>query len=367
MTFISIKQLQEGMVLERDVYFFDARTSRLAMLRSGGVLTQSYINRMRELGILGVYIQTEKDEIDSENKFSRVPPALKEEALNGVRSAFEMLERTTVETIHVSSINQTVDISRKLVDTLVSESKILVNIADLRVYDDYTYNHSLGVTILSIAIGLSLGFNRKDLYDLALCALLHDIGKITIPIEIISKPARLTTDEFEVVKRHAANGAQFLLKSNLVSKKICGGVLSHHERYDGTGYPNRLSGENIPLFGRIICVADVYDALTSVRPYREPSSPPEAIEYIMGGSGKLFDICVVNAFLTKISPYPVGSCVKLSNGKMAIVVKQNEYNPLRPVVQLFEQIKTPLDLYRQRELQNIVINGICTVDTDEII
>ena len=366
MTSISIRHLQEGMVLDRDVYLFDTKTSNVAMLRAGGILTRDYIEKLAQLGIPGVYIETEEDVSESNLRSSYVKPELKKEALSSIQATFATFKHTTINNIQVDSINETINVSKALVDAVISNSNIMLNIADLRMYDDYTYNHSLGVTILSIAIGLSLSLKRSELYDLALCGLLHDIGKMGVPIEIISKPSRLTAEEYNIVKVHPVLGAQFILNHKIGNNKICSGVLTHHERYDGTGYPNGLSGENIPLFGRIISVADVYDALTSARPYRNPSSAPEAIEYIMGGSGKIFDIKVVTAFLKRVSPYPVGSCVKLSNGKMAIVIRQNVINPLRPVVQLFEQVKKPLDLYDQRELQNVVISDICTVKTEEI-
>lgn len=355
------------MVLDRDVYLYDSKTSNVAMLRAGGVLTKSYIEKLAQMGILGVYIQTNDDEYETQTHYSKLKQEIKEEALSRIRSTYDMFSNTTIQNINVNSINPTIEVSRQLVDTLVSNSEIMINIEDLRLYDDYTYNHSLGVAILSIAIGLSLALKRNELYDLSLCALLHDLGKMAIPIDIISKPSRLTAEEYSIVKRHPTLGTQFILSQKYANKSICSGVLTHHERFDGTGYPNGLAGDSIPLFGRIISVADVYDALTSSRPYRDPSSAPEAIEYIMGGSGKIFDIKVVSAFLKKVSPYPVGSCVKLSNGKTAVVIKQNEFNPLRPVVQLFEEVKTPLDLYYQRDLQNIVIKGTCTIETDEIL
>ena len=367
MTFISIKHLREGMVLDRDVYMFDSKTSKVAMLRAGGVLTKAYIDKLSDMGILGVYIQSHQDEIPQSRDFATVKPDMKKEAISRIKTAYSLFNNTTFNNVHVDSIKETSDIARQLVDTLVNNKGIFVNVEDLRLYDDYTYNHSLGVAILSIAIGLSLSLKRTELYELALCALLHDIGKMGVPIEIISKPTRLTVEEYNIVKSHPMLGAQFAIRQNITNKAICSGILTHHERYDGMGYPHGLAGENIPLFGRIISVADVYDALTSARPYREPSAAPEAIEYIMGASGKAFDINVVSAFLRRVAPYPVGSCVRLSNGKMAIVVKQNDHNPLRPVVRLFERVKVPLDLYYQRDLQNIVIDEICTVQTDVII
>lgn len=367
MTFLSLKHLREGMVLDRDVYLYDSKTSNVAVLRSGGVLTENYIKKLSQMGILGVYVQTSEDALENHPQNLKLQKKIKEQAISKIRDTYNMFRDNTIQNINVNSISPTIEVSRQLVDTLISDSDIMLNVEDLRLYDDYTYNHSLGVAILSIAIGLSLALNRNELYDLSLCALLHDLGKVKIPIEIIAKPARLTTEEYNIVKLHPVFGAQFIVHQKYATKNICGGVLTHHERFDGTGYPNGLAGNSIPLFGRIISVADVYDALTSSRPYRDPSSAPEAIEYIMGGSGKIFDIQVVSAFLKKVSPYPVGSCVELSNGKKAVVIRQNEFNPLRPVVQLFEDFKNPLDLYYQRDLQNIVIKGTCSVETDEIL
>ena len=130
--------------------------------------------------------------------------------------------------------------------------------------------------------------------------------------------------------------------------------MSHHEKWDGTGYPNKLSKTNIPLFGRIITVADVYDALTSTRPYRKPSEPTEAIEYIMGGVGTYFDEDIVNLFLRRIAPYPAGIKILLSNGKPAQVIKNNPDQPLRPVISLSGTGEL-LDLYNDPTTYNVVI------------
>jgi HD-GYP domain-containing protein (c-di-GMP phosphodiesterase class II) len=365
MTFVPIDKLEAGMMLDRDVYLYDYKTCKVAMLRSGQVLTQPYIEKLDELEILGAYIHSfEKKEVQKVLQ----PPIrreLKQEAVSSVQQVFEMFDQTA-QNINVSSINQTMAVSKKLVNALKSNKEAKLSIANLKLYDDYTYNHSFGVSVLSIAIGLALELKTNDLYELGFCALLHDIGKMSVPIEIISKPSKLTPEEFEIVKKHPAKGAEFFLRHNLANRRICAGVLSHHEKFDGTGYPNGLSGEDIPLFGRIISIADVYDALTSVRPYRQPSSPPEAIEYIMGSSGNAFDLTIVEAFLKKVSPYPVGSCVKLSNGEIAIIVQQNELHPLRPIIRLFNEPDVILDLYQQRDLQNVVIEDICNISTDQL-
>jgi HD-GYP domain len=365
MTFVPIDQLEEGMMLDRDVYLYDYRTCKIAMLRSGQILTQNYIQKLDELQILGAYIHTDENKEVFSPVSSPIKRELKQEAITSVKRVFEMFDKGA-QNININCINQTMEVSKKLVDAMKTNRDVKLSIENLKLYDDYTYNHSFGVSVLSIAIGLSLKLKTGDLYDLGFCALMHDIGKMAVPIEIISKPARLTTDEFQIVKQHPEIGAEFFLQHRLANNKICAGVLTHHEKYNGTGYPNGLSGEQIPLFGRIISVADVYDALTSVRPYRDPSTPAEAIEYIMGSSGSAFDVSVVEAFLQKVSPYPIGSCVKLSSGEIAIIVEQNDFHPLRPIVRLFSSPEKTMDLYREREFQNIVIDDICNITTGQL-
>ena len=246
MTFVPISQLEEGMTLDRDVFMYDFKTSRLAMLRSGQVLTPSYIDRLSKLDILGAYIHnSEKKEFFESN--SPIKRELKEEAVSSVQHVFSMFNKST-DQININCINQTMEVSKKLVNALKNNREAKFSIEHLKLYDDYTYNHSFGVSVLSIAIGLSLNLKTNDLYDLGFCALLHDIGKMAVPIEIIAKPARLTDDEFVIVKQHPVKGAEFFLKHQLAGQRICAGVFSHHENFDGTGYPNGLRGDQIPLF-----------------------------------------------------------------------------------------------------------------------
>ena len=233
-----------------------------------------------------------------------------------------------------------------------------MGISDLQTYDENTYLHSLSVTVISIAIGTELELNKEQLCNLGVCAMLHDIGKIEIPIEIISKPAKLTKNEYDIVKTHTSLGGSYIVKNKEISNDIYLGVVSHHEKFDGTGYPNGLKKKEIPLFGRIITVSDVYDALTANRPYRTPIKPFEAIEYIMGGAGTSFDYDIVKAFLKRIEPYPIGACVRLSDGRRGKIIRKNYNFPLRPVIKIIEGKEEILDLQNNFNLKNIVINDI---------
>ena len=166
------------------------------------------------------------------------------------------------------------------------------HIAVIKNYDIYTYHHSLSVASLSLAIGIELKLDDRQLEHLVLCALLHDIGKTLIPLGVLNKSNPLTTDEFALVKSHVEKGSQYL-KEHLHDEDILRGVLYHHEKYDGSGYPHGLRGKEIPLFSRIISVVDVYDALTSLRPYRKPVPFMAAANFIMYEMKNSFDSEIV--------------------------------------------------------------------------
>lgn len=352
--FVSVEKLKPGTVLARDVYGVDTFTGHVVMLKDGQTLQMASITKLLGLDLQGVYIHDNQDfEPDI------VDDASKREVIERVKEIFDIAE-TATERLYVNNIDHVNQALEKLINKItdVDSKNIYLDVTDLRLYDDTTYNHSLGTTILSIAIGKQLRISRKDLSDLALCALLHDMGKMKIPVEIIQKPAKLTNEEFQIVRTHPKLGYDMLADKNLVSERVLNGIVSHHERIDGSGYPYHTKGKRIPFFGRIIACADVYDALTAQRPYRTPSQPNEAIEYIMGSAGRQFDSGVVKAFLKCVSPYPVGSCVKLSNGDTAVVFEQNPKNPLRPQIFLMDDPSTTIDLYSDKRYFNTLISNI---------
>jgi HD-GYP domain-containing protein (c-di-GMP phosphodiesterase class II) len=184
---------------------------------------------------------------------------------------------------------------------------------------------------------------------------MHDIGKTAVPVEIINKPSRLDEDEFNIIKNHPAAGYEYLKNANIGDEKMWLGVVCHHEKVDGSGYPLGLDGNEIPIWSRIISAADVYDALTSTRPYRTPMQPAEALEYIMGGIGSSFDYDVVSSFAKKVELYPVGSYVQLSNGVIAIVLDSK--NATRPVIRNLETGDV-YDLQSDRQLLSVVISRV---------
>jgi HD-GYP domain-containing protein (c-di-GMP phosphodiesterase class II) len=203
--------------------------------------------------------------------------------------------------------------------------------------------------------------NKDQLCDLGFAAILHDIGKVFVKKEILSKESALDDAEFEEMKHHPSLGYDYIKKVSKVSNASKIGILHHHEKFGGGGYPDNLMEEAISLYGRIIAIADVYDAMTSDRPYRKGIIPSEVIEYIMGCSNTLFDPDLVNLFIRKIAPYPIGTTVNLSNGLTGIVVENYESFSMRPKLRIFRNHGIEIPPYEislsDRAFLNITITG----------
>ena len=230
-----------------------------------------------------------------------------------------------------------------VIDSVVRNRDALVGISKLRQYDEYTYTHSINVTILATAFGEHLGLPKAELRLLGLAALFHDLGKANIPEGILNKPARLTSEEFEVMKRHPLESYEILkIKKDLPSKVILG-VVEHHEKYNGAGYPRGISGNQISLFARIIAPSDVYDALTSERVYKPGMPPNKALAVMYSMREKDFYPTIVERFIKSIGVYPVGALVRLSSGHHGVVHGSNPDTPLHPSVKVaFDQNLRPV-------------------------
>ncbi len=329
MVFIKTADLSPGMCLARDITFFDSSAGTVVTMKTGNKLTDINITHMVRSGVVaGAYIDAGSSEV---RIISSINEEIKENAISNIHHLADNF-MDSGKGVTKSDIEMLGNTTEQLIDELSNKKDILINIADIKMYDDYTFHHSLSVAIMAIAIGLEMGLSREHLEELGTAGLLHDIGKVSIPIEIINKKGRLTDEEYAIIKLHPVYAAQHLKERNLVSNSCALGIIGHHERWDGSGYPMQLSETQIHPYARILAVADVYDALTSNRPYRVPAAPNEAIEFIMGGMGTHFDEDVVRAFLRKVAPFPIGSKVKLSNGEIATVLKNNHDRPLRPLV-----------------------------------
>ena len=342
---VLMENVKAGMVTAGPVYARNEEGMRVMLVKAETALTDDAIGRLNRYHVKSVSILSESPDagglgIRSAFMMPKVPRprpvldnALATEALKSLQGLFDVASGTGGTTAY-RAVKQLDDVVDHLVETVSSEISGLVHISQLKSHDDYTYHHSLSVAVLSIAIGRALNLNKARLRELGRTSIMHDIGKILIPLEVLNKPGKLTNEEFEIMKSHSAKGALYLKKERIGDEAMWAAVRAHHEKVDGTGYPDRLKGNEIPYFARIISVADVYDAVTSYRPYRGPMSPSVAFELVMSDVGRAFEYEIVSAFAKTVEFYPKGTAVLLSNDRRGVVV--NNINALRPTLQMLD-------------------------------
>ncbi len=345
MGFIRIEELKPGMKLKTDLV---SEKGEL-FLAEGTILSEREVERINNLEITYVniadseehnpieyYEEFEKEMLEvQDEQEGKILYEIKEEefkrryddSYNTVRDLFEGIR-----------IGKSADLDdvRKPVETLLSllldSFSVVPKLLRLQERDDYTYRHSLNVSLLSTMIGKWLSMGDEDLKNLAYAGLFHDLGKCKIPLKIINKPGPLTRDEWELMKHHPVHGYNILKNTSDLSKNVLMGVLLHHEREDGSGYPFGYKGEGIHIFAKIVAVADTYDAMTSSRAYQKKTSPFKVVESIAHDSFSSLDPKVSRIFAERMSRYFVGNTVKLSDGRIGQVVYIYPNFPLRPVV-----------------------------------
>jgi HD-GYP domain-containing protein (c-di-GMP phosphodiesterase class II) len=233
-----------------------------------------------------------------------------------------------------------------VVESINRHPDALLSLARLKNADEYTYLHSVAVCALMVALGRQLGLDDARCRDAGMAGMLHDLGKAAMPQEVLNKPGKLTPEEFDIIKTHPVRGYEMLLDAKNVSdgaKDVC---LHHHERVDGTGYPHKLAGDKITLLARMGAVCDVYDAVTSDRPYKAGWDPAHALSQMASWKGH-FDTAVFQCFVKSVGIYPTGSLVRMRSGRLAVVLEQNPTSLTKPRVKIFFSTKAGLPLEHQ--------------------
>ena len=321
---ISVRHLKPGMVNANAVL-----TDRNALLVAERTrLTQPVIDRIVDSGVpyVDILIVLETDYAATIAEEQQKLIKQHAQMTKKIKDSFDRIRLT-----NSLPPDEFVDIATDISRTMVNTPSILTTLQNVKVMDDYTYTHSVNVGVLSGLIGKWL--NYPDVPLLILAGMLHDVGKTKIPLEILNKPSQLTDEEQATMHKHAELGYYLTENNAAYLPEVRQGILYHHERLDGTGYPSGLSDKEIPYFARIIAVADMFDAMTSERVYRSALTPFDVLEQIFGEMFTKLDPEICFVFRQRIKELLVGSSVVLSNGSNARVVFIDGDDHFKPVLQ----------------------------------
>lgn len=357
MRFVPVSGLVEGMYVGKSLY---DKNNHL-LLGKGSIIQRSYIDKISRLGYQGIYVD---DEMSSDIE---VKDIICDELRRSTISTIKGVFIKTADPTHKGfdqSMDKTKYLIMNIVEQILDNEDTIVNLIDLKMFDDYTFYHCVNVAVLSILLGTSINLNKDQLLNLGLGAILHDIGKMFVDSSILNKEGSLTKEEYNHIQMHSEYGYRYLKETFAIPSAAYIAVLQHHEKFDGTGYPHRKGKDDISIYGRIIGIADVYDALTSTRPYRKALLPSEAMEYIMANGGVMFDWNLTRKFVQKVAPFPVGTWVQLSNRYQGIVVENYEEACLRPKIKvILDEQNNKVEphywnLKDEKDLRNVTITSV---------
>lgn len=343
-----------GLSLAEDVFDISGRI----LVKSGASVTERSAAQLQNAGVFTVYIN------DRYSQNQLTPPIstdLKMDITREMRNMYEILRLRfeggrDVNESTLRPLNHVLELADHVIYELKHNPRQYLSFTDIKIKELYTVSHSLNVGVLSLLLGIDAGVDHSRYKDLFLGALFHDIGMNFIDESVFMKNGKLDIPEFLKIKEHPQKGYELIKDFSFASAYMKVIVLQHHEKLDGTGYPNQIPGKDIHPLAKIVSVADSYDAMTSDRVYSKAISPYEALQNLSKSSRVHFEQSLVDLFVSKILPYPEGSLVNLSTGECALVTKVHEQDPLRPTVRTIDPVTkalrgSDLDLSSNTDIQ----------------
>lgn len=347
---IPVNKLKPGMY----VIAIASQTGGMEIAQMGLVSNQAQIDHLIQLGVLTVRIDLARSKLGSVDSDALAAPdpgtstAHGERHLRGsgegrelkIRRLYQEARELQGKFIRHLKAGEPIDITplaevaEEMVDTMFTHGDAMLCLARIRAKDAYLMEHSMNVAILLANFGRYLGLERSVLKELTLGGLLHDVGKIMTPDEVLHKPGKLTDEEFAIMRQHVVHSYGILKNTKGITATMLEVAANHHERLDGSGYPRKLRGDQLSLHTRMSCIVDVYDAITADRVYKTGMQPTQAFRILLKGINQHFDAELVTKFIKCMGVYPVGTLVMLSNQRLAIVMQRNEQQPLKPVVKV---------------------------------
>ena len=322
--FVSVEECAAGMKMAETIF----NDYGAVIVAEDTILDNHIIEKVKRLGIIKIKVY----DSSNENIIVSGTELFRAQYSENIDTVKDMLhDISTGKDIDVKKVNE---VSDSIITRINENSDIVSCINQMRTADEYTYSHSINVSLICMLIGKWLKFDFYKVKELVQAGLLHDIGKGRIAPEILNKPGALSHDEYEEMKMHTLYGFRIAEKIPNINENILNGILMHHEREDGSGYPLNLKGDQVCEFSKIIAVADIYDAMTSNRAYRSKESPFEVFELMEKDAFGVLDQRVITAFLKNIGSYYIGDFVKINTGAIGEIVYINPMHVSQPILRV---------------------------------
>ncbi|KKC47566.1 metal-dependent phosphohydrolase [Paenibacillus sp. D9] len=357
---VLVSSVQPGARLARPIFREDGNI----LLGAGMELSSRYIQRLTELGIDIIFVE------DALTEGIEPSETIRDSTRRKAAEAMHKLMTVQISQPQARGRAALPEMGRTfrsvfgdIMNDVLTREDVFVELGQIHTHDSYLFQHSINVAVLAGIIGIAKGFNRNQLEELGIGALLFDIGMTRVPKPLLQKPGPLTAEERKIVENHTVEGFDLLRKQHDVSLLSAHCAFQHHERYDGSGYPRGIKKDEIHIYAQIVGIADVFDALTASRPYRKRYTPSEAIEFLFASGNTYFDLDLVRLFCNHISMYPVSTTVELNTGQIGVVSKNFQVAVHRPILRIIKEAdgsepSVPYDIDLRTELHLTIIREV---------